>query len=125
MGEPREEREGSGEIEWCRNGIGMNAENDDEPPSGCRNIIISYFTRLRAGAGPSLFVLYFIAAQSSYRLFQADQDVQSLHEQPDHPRRLAVLRLHLPLWSGRRLRLRQGVRDPLHGEFPIKHDNGR
>lgn len=44
-------------------------ENDDEPPSGCRNIIISYFTHLecRSRTFP-FFVLYFIAAKSSCRL---------------------------------------------------------
>lgn len=39
-------------------------------------------------------------------LFQANQDVQSIHEQPDHPGGHAVLRLHLPLWSGWRFCLR-------------------
>lgn len=38
-------------------------------------------------------------------LFQANQDVQSIYEQPNHPGGHAVLCLHLPLWSGWRFRL--------------------
>lgn len=47
---------------------------------------------------------------------QADQDVKSLHEQPHHPGRNAVLRVHLPLRPRRILRLGKDLRNPLHGK---------
>lgn len=40
---------------------------------------------------------------------QADQDVKPLHEQPHHPRRDAVLRIHLPLRPRWILRLRKDL----------------